>query len=374
MNEGYALRHLRQLMGWSFEEDNRETNWLRMMSDFKYDSYRDFWAGIRFIEALLGWLQQFEPADRKHAYDLVRQRLVFLSFTEIEHLVDRTRPVFVHNVLLDRVAKKANVPKYLIWAQAETQKLYEETLKRTLFIGLSDGARIDGFRRANAGLINNEQVALGYEMSHDKWRDLHEELKERTKDPGARFEVLFLVDDFTGSGKSLIRLEKNSWKGKLKKLAVSYRCHHNLFASDCAVVVHHYIGTAGAKTSIQQLLKQATTAGGPKVWFPNSVEISFDLLLAPELALTRGQNAQLDALVDKYYDARVETKSIKVGGTDAKFGFAACGLPLILEHNTPNNSIGLLWAESPGASESASSAVAATHAMRALFRRRQRHT
>lgn len=374
MNEGYALRHLRQLMGWSFEEDNRETNWLRMMSDFKYDSYRDFWAGIRFIEALLGWLQQFEAADRKHAYDLVRRRLVFLSFTEIEHLVDRTRPVYVHKAILDRVAKKANVPKYLIWAQAETRKLYEETLKRTLFIGLSDGARIDGFRRVNAGLINNEQVALGYDMSHDKWRDMHEELKARTKDPAARFEVLFLIDDFTGSGKSLIRREEGGWKGKLKKLAMSYQCHHGLFAPDCTVVVHHYIGTAGAKSAILQLLKEAATAAGPKVWFPNPLEVSFDLLLARELSLTRGQNAQLDALVDRYYDPRVETKSIKVGGTDAKFGFAACGLPLILEHNTPNNSIGLLWAESPATAESAPPAADTAHAMRALFRRRQRHT
>ena len=32
------------------------------------------------------------------------------------------------------------------------------------------------------------------------------------------------------------------------------------------------------------------------------------------------------------------------GGTDdSKYGFAACGLPLVLHHNTPNNSIALLW-------------------------------
>jgi hypothetical protein len=55
MNEGYALRHLRKVMNWSFEDDNRETIWLRMMSDFKYDSYRSFWAGSRFAEALLYW-------------------------------------------------------------------------------------------------------------------------------------------------------------------------------------------------------------------------------------------------------------------------------------------------------------------------------
>ena len=368
MNEGYALRHLRKVMGWSFDEDNRQTNWLRMMSDFKYDSYRDFWAGVRFVEALLDWLQQFEDIDRQKAYDLVRKRLVFLSFTEIEHLVKRTRPVYVHNVLLERVAQKSSVPKYLVWSQPAANKLYADTLARTLFIGLSDGARIDSFRRASVGVISNEQVALGYEVSNDKWHDMHEELKNRTQDPNAKFEVLFLIDDFTGSGKSLIRVENNNWKGKLTKLAASFKCHHSMFAADCTIIVHHYIGTAGAKSSIDELLTKATSAEGPKTWFPNPVATSFDLLLSPDVSLTRGQDTSLDALVDKYYDSAIETKSVKVGGTDAKFGFAACGLPLVLEHNTPNNSLGLLWAESPKSPQTP------VHHMRALFRRRQRHT
>jgi hypothetical protein len=28
-----------------------------------------------------------------------------------------------------------------------------------------------------------------------------------------------------------------------------------------------------------------------------------------------------------------------------KYGYANCALPLVLEHNTPNNSISLLWAD-----------------------------
>jgi hypothetical protein len=37
------------------------------------------------------------------------------------------------------------------------------------------------------------------------WRDLHEDLCKRTGDPKAAFEVLFLIDDFVGSGKTLLR-------------------------------------------------------------------------------------------------------------------------------------------------------------------------
>ena len=42
-----------------------------------------------------------------------------------------------------------------------------------------------------------------------------------------------------------------------------------------------------------------------------------------------------------------------------------CALPVVLEHNTPNNSIPLLWAETAGAD--------GAHAMEPLFFRRDRH-
>ena len=53
----------------------------------------------------------------------------------------------------------------------------------------------------------------------------------------------FLIDDFNGSGKTLLRQEGDTWKGKLKKLAQSYSDHRQIFSADCAVAVHHYIST-----------------------------------------------------------------------------------------------------------------------------------
>jgi hypothetical protein len=294
--------------------------------------------------------------------------LIFISFTEMQHLANRTLPVHARQIIVSRVAAKNKVPKFLVWAQPASRKLYEDTLKRTLFIGLSDGARIDGFRRANAGIIANDQVALGYEISDEKWQDLQDNLRERTKDSAATFEVLFLIDDFVGSGKTLLRQEDGKWKGKLTKLAQNYWDHRGMFSADCTIGVHHYIGTEKAKETIVRLLEAARLSTGPKPWFPNEILTSFDLVIRKDTAITRGVLPQLDPLLDRYYDPAIETKSIKLGGTDAKFGFAECGLPVILEHNTPNNSLGLLWAESPVLEPSP------PHIMRPLFRRRQRHT
>jgi hypothetical protein len=368
MIESYALRYIGKVMGWSFEVENRETTWLRLISDFKYDSYRDFWAGSRFAEALLNWLQQFDPPDRQTAYDFVRQQLIFISTTELQHLVNRTLPVYASKMIAIRVANKLGVPPYLIWGRDDTRQSYEETLRRTLFVGLSDGARIDVFRRANAGIIANDQVALGYELSSEKWQELHSDLKERTQDEHATFEIIFLINDFNGSGMTLLRFERGQWKGKLTKLAQSYCEQRELFSSDCSIAIHHYISTQQANDYVLRLIAAAQAKTGPDPWFPNTVSVSHDLLLGPNVVISRGSSPVFDKLVDRYYDPAVETASIRVGGTDAKFGFAECGLPVVLEHNAPNNSIGLLWAESPIAKSPP------PHKMRPLFRRRQRHT
>jgi hypothetical protein len=45
-----------------------------------------------------------------------------------------------------------------------------------------------------------------------------------------------------------------------------------------------------------------------------------------------------------YYDERASDRHTKIGGTpDTKLGFAGCALPVILSHNTPNNSVYILW-------------------------------
>ena len=89
-------------------------------------------------------------------------------------------------------------------------------------------------------------------------------------------------------------------------------------------------------------------------------------VLPEDFPVDQARNGEFLELVHKYYDDSIETKHIKLGGEDARLGFGHCALPLILEHNTPNNSLALLWADTAGEN--------GKHAMRPLFRRRQRHT
>jgi hypothetical protein len=263
------------------------------------------------------------------------------------------------------VAARLQVPEYRVWAQAEAAAAYKLLLRKTLFLGLSDGARIDTFRRANVGLVNNEQIVLATQIDKDKWEDLLKSLRDELKDGTARFSYLYLLDDFIASGKSLIRKDEGKWKGKLiRSWESAQKIIETHFEQDYIVCVHHYISSYKVSEEIAVRYKDALGELGDGNLFPR-VEFTFGTVLPRNLPIDRERCGKFMQLVDKYYDPAVETKSIRVGCTDARLGFGQGALPLILEHNAPNNSVALLWAETEGGN--------GHHAMRPLFRRRQRH-
>lgn len=369
MHHGFALRYIPQVMDWNPEEENRETVWLRLMSEYKFDSYQDFRSGSRFVESLLDWLQQFKREDRKLAYQLVRERLLFLSFAEIQHLVRRSFPAFIRPKLAELTAKQLKMPRYLIWGNEQSVKAVHSMSKKSLYIGLSDGARLDAFRRANVGTISNEQVVLGYEISEEKWSEVHKHLKKELSDNSAQFELLVLLDDFAGSGTTLLRWDdaEKKWKGKLPKIIEKIEKHQDQFVEDYTVLVHHYVGTANAVTKINEQLKKAESYLRDTLKFRGAIEISFDMVLSVDTPLHKGKDQLLDKFLREYYDELIMSDSLRLGGPDVMHGFAYCALPLIMEHNTPNNSLSIFWAESD------TERTGGSHQMRPLFRRRQRH-
>jgi hypothetical protein len=364
MNQEFVLGKLSSLMAWDEETAQREFAWLRLMSRMKYDSYQDFLAGIRFIESLAYWLQQFEPSERPAAYDFVRQGLVFIGTAEIRHLVELFFPETVQPRLLRLVAERRGIPQYRVWSDTEATRLYQTTLRKTLFIELSDGARIDIFRRSNAGIISNEQVVTTPRLIRGKWDDLLNDLRKVTGNPEERFAAVYLVDDFIGSGTTLLRNKKGTWEGKLVRFWEDVgEVAHTHFEPGWTVCVHHYVSTFRADQDVRINNLATRTERGASNWFAN-VEFSCGTLLPQAFPINLEAHRDLAALVQKYYDSSIETEHMKLGGDDARLGFGKCALPLVLEHNTPNNSIALLWAETAGIG---------AHAMRPLFRRRQRH-
>ncbi len=354
-------------MSWDNDQARSEFAWLRLMSQMKYDGYQDFLAGARFVESLADWLQQFTPDDRTIAYEFVRRTLVYVSAAEMNHLVELFYPETVVWRLQQEVAKQLKIPAWRVWANAESHKLFNRLRRQSLFIELSDGARIDVFRRANAGLISNEQTVTAPRLNDEKLDELLDDLRKDLGDANVRFAFVFLIDDFVGTGTTLLRKKEDGrWTGKLFRFWEDNKDRFKTyFEDDWSLCVHHYLATERARQSVEQRHSQIASEHAAGEWFAK-VQFSFGAELPANLPLTIEAHAEFLAITDRYYDSSIENRHTKVAGTDAKLGFGKCALPLVLEHNTPNNSVALLWADSDGAN--------GQHAMRPLFRRRQRHT
>lgn len=368
MKSETALRLLGNVMGWDDLEAEQEFAWIQFMARLKYDDYRDFVAGMRFLESLVAWLQQFAPGDRPAAYELVRRRLVFVSAAERQRLVELLYPRVIWPELMQSAAIAAGVAPWQVLVDPAAQEHIRRQRRATLFLALSDGARLDTFRHANAGRISNEQVVVTVDPSPEKWQDLLAKLRKDLGQADAGFSRIVLVDDFTASGTSLIRQENGAFEGKLPRFLRSLKTRGQ-FSRQTRLIVHHLIGTVQAQQHITQQVA-AYRAADSAAWAPVDGEpvVSFGHVFDATLPLDPAHDAALIQLTQAYYDPGIENAHTAKGGSvHIGLGYAQCALPLVLDHNTPNNSIALLWAESE-------SPPAAGHPMRPLFRRRQRHS
>ncbi len=366
MKQDFILGKLAEIMQWDTEQARTEFAWLRLMAQMKYDGYQDFLAGARFVESLADWLQQFSAIEeRVTAYDFVRETLVYFSTAEMNHLVELFYPEDVVWRLQQTVARREDIPTWQVWARASSRKMFERLRRQSLFIELSDGARIDVFRRANV-VISNEQAVTAPRFNKEKWDELLDDLRKDLGDSKACFAFIFLMDDFVGSGTTLLRKKPDGkWAGKLfrfwedvEAIAASH------FEPDWTLCVHHYLATARARKAVQERNAEIFKERGETRWFKN-VQFSFGSTLPEDFPITPESHGSFLALAEKYYDKDIESRHTRVASLDVKLGFGQCALPLILEHNSPNNSVALLWADTQGKE--------GRHAMRPLFRRRQRH-
>ena len=106
------------------------------------------------------------------------------------------------------------------------------------------------------------------------------------------------------------------------------------------MIVTLYVASEQARAYIAPAIADLGFAKG-------TVEFEVVHQLDPTTRLDDDDDAEMLALAHqaRYYDPDVDDEHGKVGGTTKQLGFADGRLPLVLSHNTPNNSMYLLWAE-----------------------------
>jgi hypothetical protein len=351
MRDALAERLLAEVMGWTPEDVARERPSLQAMAAYKYDEYQQFSPGMRFVESLALWLSQFIPGEeRRIAYDFVRNRLVFCSSAEMAHLVSMAYPDHIRPLLLKRSAYLAGIPGKNIIRVARSNE-FHMLRRQCLFLGLSDGARMDVFRRCNPEL-SHEQIWQTYEISPERAENMLKELaldleKILQRKPGSdecHFKMVFLLDDFSGSGFSYLHKDDytQDFAGKVAKLFKRLRDPESkvsqlITPNDLHIRMVLYMATEKARLHLAELLKDL--CGTDIKW---SIEVIQPL--NSEVCLQESRDAEFLSLANHYYDSSAEDEHTRKGGTDVKKGFAGCALPVVLTHNTPNNSLFLIWA------------------------------
>ena len=315
---------------------------LRSLAAYKYDEYQQYAPGRQFIAYLAGWLEQFQgPEERRRALRFVQERLIFISDLEMRHLVNLMAFDHVPSVLQRHVAKRLDIPDFRV-AMVRSKPDFNRALRASLFLGMSDGARIDQFRRSSPGL-SNEQFAMTHELNDQRVTTMFNELRTDLHNDDAGFEFIFLVDDFAGSGRTIIRDNKGEPPGgrllRFVEDTLPKLVHHH-----CPqIFIALYVATHQA---VEHLNQSILNFEAP-LWSP-------DLLPQVITAMTIDDRARLvhdrsddgfetdqlfDDLLHRHYDSAIEDQH----KGNVLHGYAECGLPLVLNHNTPNNSLYLLW-------------------------------
>jgi len=340
---------LAKILGWQPPDVARERPVLQAMASLKYDEYEQFSPGLRFIESLALWLNQFESSDREIAYQFIKKSLVFCSAEEMDHLVETAYHDHIRPILLAKSAAEQNLnPRHIGRIAASIP--FRMLQRQTLFLGLSDGARIDTFRRANGPDLNHEQIWQTHELPRERGDELLKKLSAHLSElnggvaiPSARFRSIVLLDDFSASGSSYYAVKEDGTKGGktasfLDRLTDEESALHQICdPNGVEIIILIYMATEQAISHLRNALKEA----GPGVTRCCVVTIQS---VPAKIKLSRDSHEEFTKIVEKYYDPSVFDVHMQKGGSqDAKFGYADCGLPVVLHHNAPNNSLAILW-------------------------------
>ncbi len=361
MNSNLANQLLASIMKWDAPTLASERAALEFMGSMKYDAYDRYMPGMRFMSSLVQWLNDIEEEDRYEAYKFIKEKLVFISSTQMNYLVDLLYDSKIRPILLDMATTETDMPSYKRSSQVVRNR-FEIEKRSALVVGLSDGAHTDILRRS-AG-FNNEQVLTNYYPDGKKLKDMLDELRKDEKLKGIEkpyFRRIFLIDDFTASGKSFIRYDESdgNYHGKLKKI-IDELCTRGYVEKGQKIEHLSYllnpeqkiqidilfsIATEKAKTSIKDNLDDYLKSVG----WQDKVEFNIHIVQLLEDKLSndiKSDNNLVRVLKkDKHFvEECVISKSYKVGKNDSPWlGFDECALPVVLAHNTPNNSLPIIW-------------------------------
>lgn len=360
MKQILAERLLAKVMNWDDEQVKNELRPLLLLAEVKYDEYHQFGPGMRFIERLARWLSQLDggtPEEteslRQTAFSIVRDHLIFVSSDEMYSLIGMAYAERILPRQRGIAAEKSGCQPHRI-RSIEQSAAFRSLIAKTLYVGLSDGSQIGMLRRMNPGAIDHEFTLLNYDMTEEKAKSVLEGLPVALQAIGlpesdAKFELLVLVDDFTASGTSFIRKEGDEYKGKLPKVIKSLSndgAMASLVNVDATTIyVLFYVSTEYALDKIRRDIATFKEELGCSI----NISVEAVHVISGDVMKIGADDEQIEEFLKGRFDTFkanvLDEHYLKGDCTAPHRGFNSGDLALILFHNSPNNSLPVLWYE-----------------------------
>ncbi len=351
MKSELAETILKSVMNWADPGTiSNELQEIQVISEIKYDDYQQYTHGMRYIENLALWLREFDnPNEREVAYKFIKENLIFISEEEMRQIISVAFEIDMKPKLLD-LTKEICCLNNIIDI-SERKRIWKYIRRTTLFLGLSDGSHIDYFRRQNADL-SNEQVFVHYDFSEEKSIDMLSELNNdddatyvQNKYFSGRkisFRNIFLLDDFTASGKSYIRYD-GKWRGKIVKFFDRLnKVNYNSEETQIHIVL--YVATGKAISYIRdQIDKYKIECNINGIITINAIQFIDPLILEETSEMYHIIKKDYEKHESKKHRSFVDKHYMKGNCINPFLGFDGCKLALVLYHNTPNNSLPIIW-------------------------------
>ena len=352
MKEELEARLVSQVMGWDAKESKTEHRILRALAMYGYDEYMQFGPGMRFVEKMALWLSQFKQQERRVAYDFAIKRVLFITRAQMEQAVSIAYPDVVIPMLMRQVADESR-GRFQMWDACGIFNSVEFRMlhAQSLFAGMSDGSHMDLFRRGNQE-ISHEQVVRTHELNKSRADELGKDLRKRVLNVGGQnastaqplIRNVFLIDDFSASGKSYIRPPDGTSKKASGKIArfcdsITDELKDLIDPNDLRIHVILYVATDQAVDSIET----STMRLLPSM----PITVSVVCRIPSTIRLDDSTDGDFYAIASqkKYGWENPPDRHMQKGQSEKPYlGFDHCALPLVMHHNTPNNSLPILHA------------------------------
>lgn len=223
----------------------------------------------------------------------------------MQRVIEVFIPEMVTPHLRKAAAAEVGICPWEVWGNPNGVADFNRLLRRSLFVGLSDGSHIDILRRANSPRLVQDQFVPMLDIGDEKWPDLGKELSS-SLGQDARFDNVYLIDDFTASGTTFIRQVDGKWKRKLKKfndLVVKAResLQERFPISDSyALHIHHYVSAEQARAALEERVGYAKANLDNRSF--EEVTITEGLRLPTSLKMIGGADAAMLDLCERYYN------------------------------------------------------------------------